>query len=85
MTSMSAASPSMFVVDVSKSWGPEYVALLADASRFVSIQFVIQLLLSSTDGAHFPLFSADFFLLLLFILVGVSFYHLVISRVVTFR
>ncbi len=85
MSAAAAASPSMFVVDVSKSWGSEYVALLADASRFVSIQFVIQLLLSSTDGANFPLFSADFFLLLLFILVGVSFYHLVITRIITFK
>jgi len=75
---------AIFTVDISKRFGAEYIAMMDDISRFVAIQFIIQLLLYTMDSNMFPFFSADFMLLLLFIVIGVMFYHLVLKRFVRF-
>lgn len=80
----SQAHGAIFTVDISKRFGAEYVAMFDDVSRFVAIQIVIQLLLYTMDGNMFPFFSADFLLLILFIVIGVMFYHLVVKRFVRF-
>lgn len=75
---------AVYKIDISSLWGKEYVTMMDDIARFVAIQFMIQLLLFTMDGSSFPFFSADFLLLLMFIVIGVMFYHLVIIRIVTF-
>lgn len=75
---------SIYTIDISGKWGKEYVPMMDDIARFVAIQFMIQLLLYTMDGRSFPFFSPDFFLLVLFIIIGVMFYHLVLTKLVKF-
>ena len=75
---------ALYTVDITSRWGKEYIPMLNDIARFVAIQFIIQLLLYTMDAAMFPFFSTDFLLLLLFIAIGVMFYHLVLSKLVVF-
>ena len=75
---------SIFTFKISHALGPEYLPMADDIARFVMIQLVIQTLLFTMDSKAFPLFSADFVLLLMFIIAGVMFYHLVFKRFVQF-
>lgn len=84
MASQSVFEKAVFTIDISSKWGKEYVPMMEDVARFVAVQFIIQLLLYTMDGNSFPFFSPDFFLLLLFIVIGVMFYHLVLAKVVAF-
>lgn len=79
------AKDAVYTVDISGKWGKEYVVMMDDVARFVAIQFIIQLLLFTMDGSIFPFFSTDFLLLLLFIIIGVMFYHLVMKKLVAFK
>lgn len=76
---------AIYTIDITKSWGKDYVMMMDDIARFVAIQSTIQLLLFTMDGSVFPFFSADFLLLLLFIIIGVMFYHLVVKKLVVFK
>lgn len=62
----------------------EYVALMDDISRMVIIQFTIQFLyyINNKDGEGF--FTIDFFLLLVYIVLGVCLYWLIFKKTVTF-
>jgi hypothetical protein len=75
---------SLYKVDISALWGKEYIPMMDDIVRFVAIQSIIQLMLYTMDGKLFPLFSTDFLLLVMFIVIGVMFYHLVVKRFVRF-
>ena len=75
---------SIFQINVTKHLGHDYVPMMNDIVRFVSIQVVIQMLLFTMNNNAFPLFSTDFLLLLAFIVLGVLLYHLVIQRLVVF-
>jgi hypothetical protein len=76
---------SIFTINVSEKLGPEYLFMVNDIARFVTIQIVIQLLLCTMNGQMFPFFSTDFLLLLLFIILGVLFYWLVVQKVIKFE
>ena len=76
---------SVFQIDISRHFGSEYVPMFNDIARFVMIQMGIQVMLSLTDGDTYPFFSADFFLLLAFVVVGVMLYHLVFKNVIQFK
>ncbi len=62
----------------------EYVSLMDDISRMVIIQFTIQFLyyINNKDGEGF--FTIDFFLLLVYIVLGVCLYWLIFKKTVTF-
>lgn len=62
----------------------EYVALMDDISRMVIIQFTIQFLyyINNKEGERF--FTLDFFLLLVYIVLGVCLYWLIFKKTVTF-
>lgn len=79
------AQEAVFTIDISKTIGPEYIMMMEDIARFVAIQTIIQLLLYTMDSQLFPFFSTDFLLLLLFISIGVMFYHLVLKKIVAFK
>ena len=76
---------SIYTIDISGRWGKEYIPMMDDILRFVAIQFMIQILMYSMDASMFPFFSPDFFLLLIFIVIGVMFYHLVFKRIIAFK
>ena len=82
---MESTFESLYVIDISKRIGPEYVNMMNDIARFVTIQVVIQVMLFTMDGKAFPFFSADFLLLTIFIIVGVMAYWLVLKKLIAFR
>ena len=61
----------------------EYVEFVNDVVRMVTIQVMIQFLFSINAGVAF--FSVDFFLLLIYIVLGVCVYWLVVKRLVLFK
>ncbi len=72
---------SLYVVNVSNK---EYVEFINDIVRMVTIQVMIQFLFSiNSEGVAF--FSVDFFLLLLYIVLGVCVYWLIVKRLVMFK
>lgn len=73
---------SLYVVDVPKK---EYLPMIDDIARMVIIQFSIQLLLFATNPEENQFFSADFILLLIYIVLGVCLYWLVFKRLVLFK
>lgn len=76
---------SLYEVDISSHIGKEYIPMMEDLARFITIQICIQFMLYSTDPSNFSMFSADFLMLLLFIIVGVLFYWLIIKKLVSFK
>lgn len=73
---------SLYVVDVPKK---EYLPMIDDIARMVMIQFSIQLLLVATNPEENQFFSADFILLLIYIVLGVCLYWLVFKKLVVFK
>lgn len=73
---------SLYVIDVPKK---EYLPMIDDIARMVMIQFSIQLLLFATNPEENQFFSADFILLLIYIVLGVCLYWLVFKRLVIFK
>lgn len=71
------SSSSSFKLDVSR----DYVPFVNDLIRMATIQLTIQLMYWAVDDAT-PLVSADFILLLMFVLLGVGVYHLVVAKLV---
>lgn len=62
----------------------EYLSLLEDVMRMVTIQITIQFLyFINNDNVSF--FSADFVLLLIYVVLGVCVYWLVIKKLVIFK
>lgn len=77
--------PSVYEVDITNKFGKEYVGMFNDLARFIVIQIGIQTMLYTMDSEKFSIFSADFFMLLMFITIGVLFYWLVFKKVVSFK
>lgn len=76
---------SLYTIDVSSKLGADYIPMMDDIARFVAIQVIIQLLLFTMDSQAFAFFSSDFLLLIVFIVIGVMFYHLVLKKLITFK
>lgn len=62
----------------------EYVGMMDDIARMIIIQFTIQFLyfINNKEGEAF--FTLDFFLLLVYIVLGVSLYWLIFKKAVSF-
>jgi hypothetical protein len=76
---------ALYQINISEYFGPDYVDMFNDIARFVCIQVAIQIMLYSINAQQFPFFSSDFFMLLIFIIVGVMAYWLVLRKVVAFK
>lgn len=63
----------------------EYIELINDVARFTIIQVAIQIMLVLMDSSRFSIFSLDFFMLVLFVNIGVLFYWLVFRKIVVFK
>jgi hypothetical protein len=76
------AVEGLYVIDVPNK---EYIPLYEDIVRMVLIQFSIQLLLFATNPSENQFFSAEFVLLVLYIVLGVCLYWLVFKKVVVLK
>jgi hypothetical protein len=72
----------MFKVGISKALGVEYVPLVDDIVRMVCIQATIQIMVFLAGGGSF--FTADFVMLVVYIVLGVMLYWLAIRKLVSF-
>jgi hypothetical protein len=63
----------------------EYIELADDVARMVIIQVAIQFLyyLNNTEQVQF--FSADFILLVIYMVLGILLYRLVFRKMITFK
>lgn len=71
-------------LQISNNVGEEYVPLLNDVLRMVTLQIIIQLMLSLRDNEEYPFFSQNFFELLFYIVLGLMTYWLVIKKIIKF-
>lgn len=76
---------SVYVLDISKLLGKEYIGMFNDIARFIIIQIAIQTMLYTMNPDRFHFFTVDFFMLLLFIVIGVLLYWLVFKKIVSFK
>ena len=76
---------SLYEIDISSKIGNDYIPMMEDLLRFITIQVAIQFMLYSTSPSQFKMFSADFFMLLLFITIGVLFYWLILKKLIAFK
>ena len=72
----------MYIVDVPNK---AYIELINDVIRMITIQFMIQFLFYINGPDDTVFFSIDFFLLLIYIILGVCVYWLVIKKLVVFK
>jgi|TARA_B110000211_G_C13878186_1_gene463957 uncharacterized membrane protein SirB2 len=72
-------------IDISSNIGTEYVPLLNDVIRMITLQVIIQLMLSLRDNEEYPFFSQNFFELLFYIVLGLMTYWLVIKKIIRFN
>ena len=85
MSSSISTSNSLYEIRISDMFGSkEYVGMCDDLFRFLSIQVMIQLMLTLMDPQNYKFFSEDFIVLMLFIVIGVLFYWLVFKKLVSF-
>lgn len=70
----------MYTLDVGRVLGPSYVAVAEDIFRTLTIQIVVQILLSVIDQES-GFFSPVFWLILAYVILGTLVYHLVLKNV----
>lgn len=75
---------SLWTVRISDYVGSDFVPLVHDIVRLVCIQFSIQILYCM-NGGNSSLFSSDFLLMLIYIVLGATLYWLVATKVVRFE
>lgn len=73
---------SLYVVNVPNK---EYVDFINDVVRMLTIQWMIQFLFYINNPAEVAFFTVDFFLLILYVVLGVCVYWLVIKKLVLFK
>ncbi len=73
---------SLYIINVKNK---EYIDFINDVLRMITIQWMIQFLFYINNPADVAFFSADFFLLLIYITLGVCVYWLIIKKLVVFK
>lgn len=73
---------SLYVINVPNK---EYIEFINDVIRMLTIQVMIQFLFYINNPVETFFFSADFFLLLIYIILGVCVYWLIIKKLIIFK
>lgn len=73
---------AIYTVELSNS---EYAPLIDDIARMVIIQFTLQFLYYINDTNANSFFTADFFLLVLYVSLGVCVYWLIFKKLILFK
>jgi len=73
------------MLDISNKLGKEYVHMFDDMTRMAVIQITIQLMTFMSSPSVENISIGEFFLLLVYILLGVAFYWLVVRNLVAFK
>lgn len=83
-TRSSIDQQALFSINVSSKIGKEYVIVLDDIARMLIIQFTIQVMQFLSNSNESALFSAEYVLTSLYIILGVALYWLVFRNVIKF-
>lgn len=75
---------SMFTVDVGTLVGPDFVPMANDVVRMVCIQLAIQVMLVLASQSSVSFFSAEFVMLLFYVVLGVMLYWLAVRKLFVF-
>ena len=75
--------PSLFKIPVSNRLDEEYIFVLDDIVRMTIVQLIVQTMFYLNSPTDFP-FTWMFFSTLLYIILGVSFYWLVVRKLFAF-
>jgi hypothetical protein len=78
----STAPPSFYLLNISHKLGPEYVSFCNDVLRMMVLQVTLQFMIYLSNPSANAFISAEFLLLLLYIIIGVAMYWLVVRRLV---
>ena len=73
---------SLYSVNVPQK---EYLDLINDIVRMVTIQTSIQFLYFLNNPSQNEFFTSDFFLILIYIVLGICVYWLIIKKIVIFK
>lgn len=73
-------SNTLIDLEVSTFFGDEYIPLINDLARMITLQVIIQFMLSMRDSKEYPFFSQHFFELLFYIVLGLMTYWLVVKK-----
>ena len=73
---------ALYVVNVPNK---EYIEVINDVVRMLTIQFMIQFLFYINNPTEVSFFSTDFLLLIIYVTLGVCVYWLVIKKLLTFK
>jgi hypothetical protein len=63
----------------------EYIELVNDIARMVTIQVTIQFLFFLNSPGEVDFFSADFILMIIYMILGICVYWLIIKKVLIFK
>jgi hypothetical protein len=63
----------------------EYIDVIDDVFRMVTIQLSIQFLYFLNSSDTVSLFSTDFVLLVIYMILGILFYRLVLRKMIAFK
>lgn len=74
---------SLFTFDITDKYGKEYTIVINDTLRMLVVQICIQFMLVVVESDKYSFFSHDFLAILLYMIVGVSFYWLVFRKIVS--
>ena len=73
---------TLYVLSMSTYLGPDYVMYVDDVMRMVTIQCIIQIMYFLRDPSLGALINTSFVELVLYVVLGVSFYWLVVRKLV---
>jgi hypothetical protein len=73
---------SLYTVNVPNK---EYLELINDIARMVTIQLTIQFLFFINSPGEVEFFTVDFILMVLYMILGICVYWLIIKKVVIFK
>jgi hypothetical protein len=76
------AEPAVFTFNLSRIVGAEYMPMVQDILRMVCIQATIQLMLYLSGATPNGLLTAEFALLVVYVVLGVMLYWLALRRIV---
>lgn len=78
--------PPLLEIDITGEWGPGYAVFFEDVLRMLCVQFTIQVMFyCSSDSGTASFLSAQFLLMLAYVILGVALYWLVLKRVLVFK
>lgn len=73
---------SIYVIKLNNK---DYIEYFNDLIRILTLQFSIQFLYYINASDNFRFLSEDFILLIFYLILGISIYHLIFKKIIVFK